>query len=142
MKLTVRKAHRTVVVAGLACLAAVGATVVAAPSALAQSGRRVCEYGQVNQRYDNNGKPAFKQIWAINYKEKGDCPTITNQNAMSSGAPSGSSVKVTCEEFGTLVGSGYDPCVSRMDQDEVYHVNFAYTKPTPTPLVFFEYGKF
>jgi hypothetical protein len=141
MKISDLKERRIAVVGGLTFLLAVGSAVFIAPNANALSGRRICEYSGTQKVYSaNNGTLVAHQIWAMNYKKQGGCPTNGNHGTLSDTASPNSWAKITCEAFGTDIGVNYDPC-SKMANDAMYKVEFWYSNGHQAPT-YTSYGHY
>lgn len=105
--------------------ALVGGGVVVASSASAESGRRICLYGE-GVVTSSLGKE-YRTLQAIDYKKDGKCPRV-NKDALSKETNIPVTYnqpvpKITCEELPKRIGGnpfgGADMC-SRMWDDSVY----------------------
>jgi hypothetical protein len=92
----------------------------------AESGRRICVYGEYGA---GTGSQVWSDGWAvIDYKKNGDCPVVDYEKFfLAVGVPvpvSNQPVsKITCEELSGKLGwepwPGADPC-TKMEDDTVY----------------------
>lgn len=131
---TISRRTRRMAGVGTACLAVLGVTVVTAPVADAEAGRRVCVYSSTV------GDDYFP-VFAMDFRKDGGCPENKNLKSTKAGvgAQAVSTGKYKCDIFtvNVLKVKEYDPCPT-MDNDEIYKI----TKNSKGSLKFESYGKY
>jgi hypothetical protein len=113
--------RRALAVSAAAATVAAAAFAITAPSAQAQSGRRLCMY--VNGERTTDSKTRFV---VVDYKKDGECPLIDREKYPTLNSYANPVPKLTCEQISAAVefdSKYYDDLCYLLDEDIVYGLN-------------------